>query len=993
MTDTAEKWLGRETLRREDPALLTGHARFIDDLEPISGICHAAILRSPHAHARIRSIDTAKAALAQGVVGIVTGADVAALSSPLSSALKLAARYYPCGVTKVRYFGEPIAVVVAKDRYLAEDAMALIDVDYEPLAPVVDPERALEEGAAILHDEIGSNCVHRRNFRYGDPEKAFMEAAHVFKYKCHYPRVHSTPIETYGVIANFEHAPDRFTIWSNFQGPFTLHPLMSSALKVPSQRLRLISPPASGGSFGIKQGVYPYMVLMAVASRKLGVPVKWTEDRLEHLAASSSATDRITEIEGAFTSAGDMIGLKLKQTENVGAYMRAPEPASLYRMHGTLNGPYTVRHIAVENSAVVTNQVPTGLNRGFGAPQFFFPFERLMDVAAKGLKIDPAELRKRNFVKAEEFPYECPAGSLLDSGDYVAALNVALEKVGYEQLLRDRDTARAEGRLFGIGMGAAVETSGSNMGYINAALTAEERARGAPKSGGAASVTITIDPMGAIVVNVGSTPNGQGHATVVAQLVADELGVDPADIEVITQLDTLTDNWSITSGNYANRFSVTIMTAVKIGAQNVAHQLKLLAAKELDAPPQKIKLALGHASVDDGRNISVPIRRLAAQTHWNAAGLPTGVPAGIRETAIFSPPSLTAPDAEDRIRSSLTYAFLCDVVAVEVDRESGRVQIKKYASVHDIGNQLNPAMVRQQIWGGFAHGFGAALFEQFTYDAQGTLLSSTFADYLCPTAPEMPELELGHVCSPATTNLLGAKGMGDGCTMIAPVAIANAVADAIGKDVTLPLTPSRVWSMMQGHTTTPAMKAAIRQPGAAAQRTTDDGRKLEGRGSMTVPSDVANVWARLLDPQSLQSAIPGCESLVDHGCYSYTARVAIRVAGIGGVYDAKVKLTDMQVPTSFRLQGEATGALGFGKGEAQVVLRAMGENETAIDYRYSADVGGRVASLGHRMLGSVTKVLIGQFFVRFSNHFGGVRGVNWWTQLRDLISIWFGSKS
>ena len=981
MTSPEEnRWVGRATERREDAALLTGNARFIDDLEPIPGIRHAAILRSPHAHARITRIDTSKAEKAQGVVGVVTGEDVAKLTRPLASALKLAAKYYPCAVGKVRYFGEPVAVVVAADRYLAEDALALIEVDYEVLPPVVDPRLALESTSAVLHDEVGSNVVHRRTFRYGDPEQAFAEAKHVFKYSNHYPRVHSTPIETYGVIANFERAPDRYTVWSNFQGPFTLHPVMSMALGVPSQRLRLISPPASGGSFGIKQGVFPYIVLMGVVSRKLGVPVKWTEDRLEHLAASSSATDRLTDIEGAFTGDGELIGLRLRQTENVGAYMRAPEPASLYRMHGTLNGAYRVRNIAVENAAVVTNQVPTGLNRGFGAPQFFFPLERLMDVAADGLGIDKAEIRMRNFIRADEFPYDCPAGSLIDSGDYKGSLAVAMKSIDYPALLKERDRARAEGRLFGIGIGAAVETSGSNMGYINAALTAEERERGSPKSGGAASATITVDPMGAIVVNVGSTPNGQGHATVVAQVVADELGVAPGDIEVITELDTLTDGWSITSGNYANRFSVAITSAVKISAENVAHKLKLLAAEALDAPPDKIRLADGHASTTDGRNISIPIRRLAAQTHWNAVALPAGVPAGIREVAVFSPPSLTGPDRNDRIRSSLTYAFLCDVVAVEVDRDSGRIHIRKYGSVHDIGNHLNPAMVKGQIWGGLAHGVGAAMFEQFTYDAQGILLSSTFADYLCPTAAEMPDVTLGHTCSPATTNRLGAKGMGDGCSMIAPAAIANAVADATGMDVGLPLTPSRVWTAIHGEDV-PAAASGER----TAKPAQASGRKLEGKGSMRVAAPPAAVWAKLLDPKALQAAIPGCETLHDHGNHNYSARIAISIAGIGGVYDSKVRLDDLKDPVSFRLTGEATGGLAFGNGEAFVTLAPAGENETDVAYTYSADVGGRIASLGHRLLAGATKLLIAQFFARFARDFGGSDQLGLLARLRAMF--------
>jgi 2-furoyl-CoA dehydrogenase large subunit len=978
---TPEKnhWVGHAAERREDAALLTGNARFMDDLEPIAGIRHAAILRSPHAHARILKIDVARAEKAPGVIGIVTGEDVVKLSQPLASALKLAAKYYPCAVGKVRYFGEPVAVVVAADRYLAEDALTLIDVEYEMLPPVVDPRLALDPASAVIHDEVGSNVVHRRTFRYGDPDQAFAQAKHVFKYSHHHPRIHSTPIETYGVIANFERAPDRYTVWSNFQGPFAIHPVMSSALGVPSQRLRLISPPASGGSFGIKQGVFPYIVLMAVVSRKLGVPVKWIEDRLEHLAASSSATDRLTDIEGAFTQDGELIGLRLKQTENVGAYMRAPEPASLYRMHGTLNGAYRVKHIAVENAAVVTNQVPTGLNRGFGAPQFFFPLERLMEVAAEALNIDKAEIRMRNFIRVDEFPYDCPAGSLIDSGDYKRSLSAAMEAANYEELLKMRAKAREEGRLFGIGIGAAVETSGSNMGYINAALTAEERERGSPKSGGAASATITIDPMGSIVVNVGSTPNGQGHATVVAQVVADELGVDPADIEVVTALDTLTDGWSITSGNYANRFSVAITSAVKIGAENVAHKLKLLAAQALDAPADKIRLADGHASTTDGRNISIPIRRLAAQTHWNAVALPAGVPAGIREVAIFSPPSLTGPDRQDRIRSSLTYAFICDVVAVEVERDSGRVHIRRYGSVHDIGNHLNPAMVKGQIWGGLAHGIGAAMFEQLAYDSQGILLSSTFADYLCPTAAEMPEVQLGHTCSPATTNRLGAKGMGDGCSMIAPVVIANAVADAIGKDVSLPLTPSRVWAALHADKIAEASSKKTAMPVQAG------GRKLEGKGRMRVAAAPAVVWTKLLDPHALQAAIPGCETLDDHGSYNYSARIAISVAGIGGVYDAKVRLDDLKEPASFRMTGQASGRLGFGSGEALVVLSPAGENETDIVYTYAADVGGRVASLGHRLLAGATKLLIAQFFARFAKDFGGSGKIGLMSRIRALF--------
>ena len=337
----AINWVGAALPRKEDRPLLTGRGRFIDDLEPVAGLRHAAILRSPHPHARIRSIDVSRAAALPGVVGVVTGAEIAAVAGPIPSVVRAKMRFHVCATHKARYAGEPVAVVVAKDRYVAEDALELITVDYEPLPGVSRIEDAIAPGAPLLFEEAGSNLAQDRSFRYGDPDAAFAEAARAgrtFRYDYRFPRSIATPMETYGVIAQYEADPDRYTVWSNFQGPFVLQPLMAGALAVPGHRLRLVTPPNSGGSFGIKQAVYSYIVLMAAVSRLVGAPVKWTEDRLEHLMASTAATDRVGTVEGAFTAEGELTALRFRNFVNVGAYIRAPEPASVYRMHAASNG-------------------------------------------------------------------------------------------------------------------------------------------------------------------------------------------------------------------------------------------------------------------------------------------------------------------------------------------------------------------------------------------------------------------------------------------------------------------------------------------------------------------------------------------------------------------------------------------------------------------------------------------------------------------------------
>ncbi|MBI2316096.1 MAG: xanthine dehydrogenase family protein, partial [Betaproteobacteria bacterium] len=704
---TTASWIGKPVLRKEDEPLLTGRARFIDDLEPVAGVRHAAILRSPHPHAKILRIDTRRAEQAAGVAGVVTGAQIAQVAGPIPSVVKARMKFNVCALDKVRYAGEPVAVVVAGDRYAAEDALELIEVEYAPLRGVAYLEDALAPDAPLLFEEAGSNVAQERAFKYGDPDGAFAAAERVFRHPYRYPRSTATPVETYGVIANFEPHPDRYTVWANFQGPFVLQPLMAASLNVPGNRLRVITPPNAGGSFGVKQSVFAYMVLMSAVSRLLGVPVKWTEDRLEHLMASSSATDRIGTVEGALPQEGELLGLRFRNVVNLGAYIRAPEPASVYRMHSTSNGAYRVKNIAVENVLVVSNRMPAGLNRGYGGPQFYFALERLMEIAARGLGIDPAEIRRRNLVRKEEFPYACPAGSVLDSGDYARCLGEALRLADYPALAKRREEARRSGRLFGIGLAVGVEPSGSNMAYVGLAQTAEQRSRAEPKSGANAAATVSIDPSGAVSVQLESAPNGQGHATVAAQIVADELGLSPEDIEVLTEIDTRATAWSISSGNYSNRFAAAASSAVQVCARRMADKLKAMAAGEFNVSAAEIELAGGAARLKSNPGRATGIGRLAARAHWNPAGMPDGISAGLYENVVLDAPMLAGPDEADRVASALTYGFVADLAAVEIDRASGRLAVAKYVTVHDVGTILNPAIVEGQIQGGFAHGLGA----------------------------------------------------------------------------------------------------------------------------------------------------------------------------------------------------------------------------------------------------------------------------------------------
>ena len=793
----AAGWLGRSIERVEDAALLTGRGRYIDDLGVPPGTLHAAILRSSHAHAHIRALDTKAAAAAPGVAVVITGAEVAALSTPLVPVLRAPLEGWPIAVGRVRYVGEPVAVVVAADRYLAEDALDLIDVDYDPLPALVEPLAALAPGAPTLHDQFGSNIASDRAFRYGDPDAAFAAAPRRVTVEIRYPRNSCTPIETYGILADYDPGEDAYDILANFMGPFSLHAVMARALKVPGNRLRLRTPPDAGGSFGVKQGLVPYMVLMGIAARVCGRPVKWIEDRIEHLVGSVSATNRVTRLAAAVDNDGRIRALDWDQVEDVGAHLRAPEPATLYRMHGNLTGAYDIRHVTVRNRVVLTNKTPSGLNRGFGGPQVYYALERLIQRIAVELKLDPLAVIRRNLITADAFPYRTATGGLLDSGDYPGAIEKAIADGELAQLQDRRTSARSQGCIYGIGFAAAVEPSVSNMGYITTVLTPEERRRAGPKMGAQATATIALDPMGAVSVHIASAPQGQGHRTVAAQVVADVLGLDPGDTRVVGELDTARDAWSIAAGNYSSRFAPAVAGTVHLAALRLRDRLARSAAGKLNVPVEEIEFVDGTVRARGNPDNAIPFARLAASDHWSPGDAPDRDHV-LRETAFWTPPQLAAPNDADEINAQLCHSFIFDFCGVEIDRDTGAVRIDKYVTMHDCGRVLHPGMVAGQITGGLAHAIGAALYEEYAYAPDGAFLAGTFADYLLPTATEVPTPLILHTESPSPFTPLGAKGVGEGNCMSTPVCIANAVADALGvATLDLPLTPAKLSALIR----------------------------------------------------------------------------------------------------------------------------------------------------------------------------------------------------
>ncbi|MFM0225403.1 xanthine dehydrogenase family protein molybdopterin-binding subunit [Paraburkholderia dipogonis] len=957
-----QRHLGRPMERLEDPAILTGRGRYGDDIGIRPGTLHAAILRSPHAHAELVSIDTDAASTLPGVRAILTRDDLRAWSRPFVVGVKSPMEQWALAMDRVRYVGEPVAVVLAQSRAIAEDALDLIKVEYATLDPVTSIEQAASDESPVLHEKVGSNVISDRHFRYGEPEAAFEKAPHRVKLVAHYPRNSCAPIECGVVIAEYLAGDEGYDVTSNFMGPFSLHAVMAMALNVPANRLRHKAPRDSGGSFGVKQAVFPYVVLMCLASRKAGAPVKWVEDRLEHLSAATSATARVSTLEAAVESDGRITALSYDQLEDCGGYLRAPEPATFYRMHGCLTGAYAIDNLLVRNRVVLTNKTPTGLVRGFGGPQVYFALERLMQRIALELKLDVLDVYRRNFVAADAFPYRAAAGALLDSGNYQEALRRALAEGGYDELLARREAARKEGRLYGIGFAAIVEPSVSNMGYITTVMPADARKKAGPKSGAIASATVSVDLLGGVVVTIASTPAGQGHMTVCAQVVADVLGVSPHDVVVNVEFDTHKDAWSVAAGNYSSRFAGAVAGTVHLAAVRVRDKIARIVSKQLGCAPDDIRFEEGRIYAKGAEDRAQPFGRVAANApHWAPALLPEGEEPGLRETVFWNPPNMAAPDENDRVNTSAAYGFAFDMCGVEVDRATGRVRIDRYVTAHDAGTLLNPALADGQIRGAFAQGLGAALMEEFRYGADGSFQSGTLADYLMPTTCEVPDPVIVHLETPSPFTPLGAKGLGEGNNMSTPPCIANAVADALGvDDIRLPLTPSKVMALIGIDDPAPS-RPELRDATAAKPATPSGGKALTAQGSVDLPASPEAIFAVLLDPDALAKVIPGCHALEAEGTNQYRADVTVGVGMIKARFEAKIGLSEIDAPHRLRLAGAGMSSLGSARGSGLVELTPI-ENGTRLSYDYEAQVSGKVAAVGGRMLEGAAKVVLRQLF-------------------------------
>jgi 2-furoyl-CoA dehydrogenase large subunit len=789
----------QKTLRKEDASLLSGRGRYADDLPVPVGTLQAHVIRSPHAHAGIVRIDVRQALAHEGVWAVITGEDVRKLSEPFLGAVKTPVRQWSLAVERVRYVGEPVALVVAESRYIAEDAAELVEIEYEPLAAVIDPLEACESDAPLLHAEAKTNEVSVREFCYGDTAAAFGRADRRIVMTTEFPRLSFTPIECYVVAAQHNAAENSYDVLANFQGPFSMHPVMARSLRVPGPKLRLRIPPDSGGSFGIKLSVFPYVVLMALAARVTGRPVKWVEDRIEHLVAASSGPNRVTRIEAAVNNDGRILALRLDQLEDYGAFLRAPMPGPLYRMQGAVTGAYDIADVDVVNRVVLTNKMPASLIRGFGGPQLYLALERLMQRVAVELKLDPLDVIRRNLIPAQKFPYRTAAGALYDSGDYARAVAIAAGEGRLDELRRRRAAARAAGRIYGIGFAAIVEPAMSNMGYLSTLMTREAREKAGPKSGAVSMATVNIDPLGAVTVTADVTVQGQSHETVLAQIVADQLGLRADDVEVVLEMDTAKDQWSIAAGTYSSRFASGTAVAAHMAAVQMRDKLKAIAAKQLNVLPDDVELALGKIRSRSNPDNALPFGRVAATSHWSPVLLPEEMAPALSETGVWTPPELEPPASDDRINTSLTYGFVFDMCGVEIDPVTYQVRVDRYVSMHDAGRILNPTVAEGQIRGAFAQGIAAALYEEFSYNDEGAFLSGTFADYLVPTVSEIPAVEILHMESPSPLTPLGAKGLAEGNCMSTPVCIANAIADALGAaDVPLPATPRRIHAMMEG---------------------------------------------------------------------------------------------------------------------------------------------------------------------------------------------------
>ena len=737
---------------------------------------HAAFVRSEHAHALLRRVDATAARGASGVESTLTGRDLEGVVAPIQARLEgpgFAATPWPAlPIDRVRFVGEPVAAVAAATPYAAVDGCALIAVEYDPLPPVLDVDTARDPRAARLHPEQVSNVLFARRGSRGDVEAAFTAAAHVIRETFTHDRCSATPLEGRGVIAHW--AGDALTLWTGVQTPSLIRIGVARAFGLPEARVRVIVPD-TGGGFGQKMYVMPEDLAVAALARRTGRPVKWLETRRENLAAAAHARQQRVEIEAAADAAGTLLALRARIFADAGAYHIYPLTGALEPL-GTasiLPGPYRTPAYDFELAALATNKPPVGAYRGVGMTMGAFVMERTLDLLADRLGLDPAEIRRRNLIPREAYPFTSATGFVYDSGDYPKALEQALTLADYAGRKRERDVERGRGRLLGIGIACYTEYTG--MG------SETYRRRGQTDVPGHEGARVEMAEDGSVTCHVSFPSQGQGHATTTAQLVADELGV-PLEVVTVRQPDT--DVSPDGSGTFASRGAVAQSGAAAVAAATVRQKLLAIAGGLLEASPADLLLRDGRVSVRGMPDRAVPIAEVARLAHRSGAGaLREGMTPGLEASERFDPPGPT-------------FSGAVHVASVEVDPETGRVSVRDYTVVEDCGPVINPMIVEGQIHGAVAQGIGEALGERLVYDESGQLLTGTLMDYALPVASALPAFTIGHLETPSPLTPGGYKGMGEGGTIGAPAAVANAVADAVkplGVAVTaLPILPETI---------------------------------------------------------------------------------------------------------------------------------------------------------------------------------------------------------
>jgi 2-furoyl-CoA dehydrogenase large subunit len=785
--------VGRPVRRREDPRFLAGEATYIDDLK-MAGMLHVAMLRSPHAHARILRLDGAAAAAMPGVHVVFTGEDAQRLSSPLKPIIPIPIepQAYCLATDRVRYAGEAVAAVAAETRALAEDALDRIAVTYEPLPPVMDPEAALRPDAPLLYPDLGHNVIWHDAFVYGDVDGAFAAADLVVRERFSIHRYSSTPLETFGVVAQADRGTGVVTIWSNDGRPGLNSGTVAGALGIAQGQLRLIAPDVGGG-FGNKRRA-AYLILCALLSRATGRPVKFVEDRREHLLALMHAANGVMDLEAAVRRDGTLLALRARDVVDEGNNLINPTLHSLLKL-GNIANVYGVRAVAFEGFCVLTTKCPSGANRGIGKPFMCFAVERLMDRVAERLGLDRVALRRHNLIPSSAFPYETPTGALYDSGDFGKTLDQALALSRYDDLCRERDAARRAGRFLGVGLAMAVEPGTSNLSSYM--LTTGRRVT----SGAGEAAMVRVEQDGRVRVATGNVGSGQSYETVIPQIVADELGVPPEAVTAATGFDSFSHPWMFASGNYSNKFSGMDVGAIVGAARTVRDKVLAIAAHVLETPVETLTLADGRVMVRGDAARSLTLAQVAEVAYKNLVALPEGSEPGLEARHYYLSPVATVPDAQRRLRAQLIFTNSVHVCQVEVDPETGGVRILKYVVAHDCGTEINPMVVEGLVHGSTLHGIGGTLLEEFVYAEDGQLLTTSFMDYLKPGAMDAPDIEVGHLETPSPFTVLGAKGVGEGGSIPAAACLASAVEDALAplgvRITTLPLTPRRIWEMVE----------------------------------------------------------------------------------------------------------------------------------------------------------------------------------------------------